>query len=301
MQVKDIMTHAVEVVSAGTTLDEAAERMRALDIGVLPVQDGDEVVGVITDRDMTVRAIARGLDPKTAVVGEVMTPDVVFCFDNQTVEEAATKMAASQIRRLVVLNRAKRLVGIVSLDDVATGADDPKLVGETLERASARPDRMRREYQRILLALDGSRFAERVLPCLEPLAQKFGSTVTLLRALTPVRAPVTPDASAGAVSEGWPAADEDVVTDEMRRDAASYLTDVRRRLQARGLTVESESPEGPASDAILRRARQLGVDLIAITTHGRAGVDRMLLGSVAEDVLRRAPCPVLLVRVQEGR
>jgi CBS domain-containing protein len=76
MQVKDIMTHTVEVVSPGTTLDEAAERMRALDIGVLLVQDGDEVAGVIADRDMTVRAIARGLDPKKAVVGEVMPSSV---------------------------------------------------------------------------------------------------------------------------------------------------------------------------------------------------------------------------------
>jgi CBS domain-containing protein len=85
MQVKDIMTEAVEVVAPGMALAEAAERMRALDIGMMPVQDGDEVVGVITDRDMAMRAIARGLDPNTATVGEVMTPEIVFCYEDQSV------------------------------------------------------------------------------------------------------------------------------------------------------------------------------------------------------------------------
>jgi nucleotide-binding universal stress UspA family protein len=86
---------------------------------------------------------------------------------------------------------------------------------------------------------------------------------------------------------------------EIRSEAINYLLDVQQRLEAHGLTVEWESPEGLASEVILRRARQLGVDLIAVTTHGRTGVDRMLLGSVAEEVLRRAPCPVLLTRVQQ--
>jgi nucleotide-binding universal stress UspA family protein len=154
-------------------------------------------------------------------------------------------------------------------------------------------------YCRILVALDGSPFAERVLPRVEPLAQKFGSTVTLIQAITPVQAPQMAELSSGVVSVEAPRGTWSI-TDEMRAHADSYLASVRKRLEARGLSVETECPEGEPSSVILHRACQLRADLIAITTHGRSGVDRMLFGSVAEDVLRRAPCPVLLVRVQDG-
>lgn len=304
MQVKDIMTRTVEVINLDATLDMAGERMRALDIGVLPVEDGDELVGVITDRDMAVRAISHGLDPKTASVREVMTPDVVSCFEDQSLEEAAAVMAAYRIRRLVVLNRAKRLVGIISLDDVAAGAESPALAGETLVRTSSRSDRTH-GYRRILVALDGSKFAERVLPCIEPLAEQFGSMVTLIQVIgsaeAPLRAqPVMAETAAADAGDAWPGADASSVLEEKRAYADNYLTSVSKRLEARGLRVQFECPEGEASEVILRRARQLGADLIAISTQGRTGVDRMLFGSVAEEVLRRAPCPVLLVRVYDG-
>jgi predicted GH43/DUF377 family glycosyl hydrolase/nucleotide-binding universal stress UspA family protein len=155
-------------------------------------------------------------------------------------------------------------------------------------------------FQRILVALDGSKFAERVLPSIETLAQEFGSTVTLIQAVTPIEEPIPTEVEQGVVSEDWQMSKAGPITDEMRAHAESYLTGMRKALEARGLTVETDCPEGEASEAILRRARQLGADLIAITTHGRTGVDRMLFGSVAEEVLRRAPCPVLLIRVTDG-
>jgi nucleotide-binding universal stress UspA family protein/CBS domain-containing protein len=296
MQVKDVMTRTVEVVERQTVLSRAAQRMHALDIGMLPVMDGETVVGVITDRDMTVRALARGLDVNAAVVGEVMTREVVHCFDDQTVDTAAAIMGVYRIRRLVVLDRAQRLVGVVSLDDVATGVRDPTLAGETLKRASARPDRLRHGCQRILVTLDGSKFAERVLPSVELLAEKLGATVTLLQVLAPVQLPLQVEVYAGGAG---PERSTSSSPDEARGDAVRYLTSVQTALQARGVTAECETVEGPASEVIVRRARQLGADLIAITTHGRTGVDRMVFGSVAEDVLRQTPCPVLLVRVHE--
>jgi CBS domain-containing protein len=109
----------------------------------MPVCDHDRLAGVVTDRDITVRAVAEGRDPTTCPVGEVMTPDVVYCFEEQDVKDAADSMAARQIRRLLVLNRDKRLVGIVSLGDLAVEAGDRKQAGQVLEKVSepAQPNR----------------------------------------------------------------------------------------------------------------------------------------------------------------
>jgi len=136
MLVKDVMTKGVECVSPSTSLKEAAERMKNMDIGPLPVCENDRLVGMITDRDITVRATAEALPPMLGQVRDVMTPDVVSCFEDQDVEEAARLMKENQIRRLVVLNRDKRLVGIVSLGDLAVETGDEKLAGETLEQVS---------------------------------------------------------------------------------------------------------------------------------------------------------------------
>jgi beta-1,2-mannobiose phosphorylase / 1,2-beta-oligomannan phosphorylase len=295
MQVKDSMTTSVEVVTPDTALAEAANRMQSVDVGVLPVQDDGVIVGVVTDRDMTVRAIAQGLDTRTATVADVMTRRVHTCFEDETLEEAADTMARYQVRRLVVLDRGHRLVGVISLDDVAAGASNPGLAGKILERTAFRPARGR--YDRILVALDGSQLAERVLPTVEPLAQKFGSRLILLRALPPAEAPVQAAVAAGAMSSGGQTTAQAGVGEAVRQEAASYLATVQQRLEATGLNVQIECSEGLASDLILRRATELDADLIALTTHGRTGLDRLLLGSVAEDVIRRTPCPVHLVRV----
>lgn len=136
MQLKDIMTRDVEVVSPETSLQAAAEKMRALDVGPLPVCDGDRLVGMVTDRDLTVRATAEGLDPHTTRVADVMTDEVVYAFEDQDVREAAQMLRDKQIRRLVVVNRDKQLVGIVALADLAVDAGDTKQSGETLEGIS---------------------------------------------------------------------------------------------------------------------------------------------------------------------
>jgi CBS domain-containing protein len=114
--------------------------MKTLDVGPIPVCDGDRIQGMLTDRDITIRATAEGRDPNTTRVREVMTPDVVYCFEDQDVREAAHVMEERQIRRLIVLNRDKRLVGIVSLGDLATQTDDEELdsseLSETLSGVS---------------------------------------------------------------------------------------------------------------------------------------------------------------------
>lgn len=143
MQIADIMTRKVEVVHPDSTLQEAAEKMRTLDVGMMPVCDGERLVGMLTDRDITVRATAEGYDPTKTKVRETMTPEVTYCFEDQTVQEAAKLMEEKQIRRLPILSRDKRLIGIVSLGDLAVDTGKDKLVGQTLSEISepARPKR----------------------------------------------------------------------------------------------------------------------------------------------------------------
>jgi CBS domain-containing protein len=111
--------------------------MKDLDMGPLPVcGDNDRLVGMVTDRDITVRAVAEARDPRTTTVQDVMTPDVVYCFEDQDVREAAKLMQEHQVRRLVVLTRDKRLAGIVSLGDLAVETGDERLAGKTVEQVS---------------------------------------------------------------------------------------------------------------------------------------------------------------------
>jgi CBS domain-containing protein len=140
MLVSDVMTGATECTYPDASLQEAAERMKELDVGSLPVCEKDGLVGMVTDRDITVRAIAEGLDPWTGRVRDVMTPGVIYCFEDQEVQEAARLMKENQVRRLIVLNRDKRLVGIVSLGDLAVETGHEQLAGQTLE-ALVDPDR----------------------------------------------------------------------------------------------------------------------------------------------------------------
>ncbi len=135
MQIRDVMTRNVEVVQPIATLRETAERMRLLNVGALPVCQGDRLLGILTDRDITVRASAEGRDPREVRAIDVMTPNVVCCYEDQDIKEAALLMQEQRIRRLPVLNDARKLVGMVSLADLATGAD-AKLAAKTLERVS---------------------------------------------------------------------------------------------------------------------------------------------------------------------
>jgi len=136
MQVKEIMTPKPECVSPEDSLQDAARKMRNLDVGPLPVCDNDRLAGMITDRDIVINAVAEGRNPQTTKVREAMTGDVIYCFDDQDTEEAARTMEERQVRRLVVLNRDKRMVGIVSLGDLATGTGDKRKSGEVLQGVS---------------------------------------------------------------------------------------------------------------------------------------------------------------------
>jgi CBS domain-containing protein len=136
MQLKGIMTPNPECISPEESLQKAAQRMRDLDVGPLPICENDRLAGMLTDRDITVRAVAEGRDPKTTKVRDVMTPDIVYCFEDQDVSEAANLMRERQIRRLLVLNRNKRLVGLVSLGDLAVETGDKGTAGAVLQDVS---------------------------------------------------------------------------------------------------------------------------------------------------------------------
>jgi CBS domain-containing protein len=118
MKVSECMTREVKVVSPDQTIREAAEMMADIDAGALPVGENDRLVGMITDRDIAVRAVARGktLD---CTIREVMTGEVLYCYEDQELDEVAKNMGDKKVRRLPVISREKRLVGIVSLGDVA--------------------------------------------------------------------------------------------------------------------------------------------------------------------------------------
>jgi nucleotide-binding universal stress UspA family protein len=156
-------------------------------------------------------------------------------------------------------------------------------------------------YEHLLVALDGSDAAEEVLPHVEALAEKFGSTVTLLRAVVSVETLLAETASSGpAVGDVAPPVDPTPILEAEESSATSYLGALERRLRARGIEVRVEHPEGDAKDVIVERAKELKVSLVLMTTHGRSGLGRIVFGSTAEAVLRHAPCPVLVVRIHEG-
>ena len=136
MQLKDVMTRMVEITRPDAMLRDAASKMRLLDIGPLPVCEGARVVGILTDRDITIRATAEGLDPRTTAVADVMTKDVYFCYEDQDVEEAAKLMSDLQVRRLLVFDRDSNLAGIVSLGDIVTDTGDEKMAGRILHKVS---------------------------------------------------------------------------------------------------------------------------------------------------------------------
>ena len=139
MMIKDVMTTDVEVIDADATVPNGALKMRELDVGALPVCDGGKLAGLITDRDIAIRLVAEGRDPSRTKVRDIMTPDVTYCFEDQSVEEASAIMEAHQIRRLPILDRSKQLIGMLSLGDLAVrtaGTEDEELAEEALQGIS---------------------------------------------------------------------------------------------------------------------------------------------------------------------
>ena len=132
MNIQQIMTRNVECAEPTLPIAKAAEKMREVDIGFLPICDNDKLVGTVTDRDITVRSVAQGRDPRLAPVSEVMSPQVFYCYEDDDVEHVAHYMQEKEVRRIVILNREKRLVGVVSLGDIARASGEKQLAGETL-------------------------------------------------------------------------------------------------------------------------------------------------------------------------
>lgn len=135
MLVSEAMSRDVKTVAPDTTIREAAWLMGECDIGALPVSDGSRLAGMVTDRDIAVRAVAIGRGPD-ALVSDVMTLDVLYCHEDEDIGHVATNMADKQVRRLPVVNADKRLVGIISLADIADAQSDE--AGEALEGITRR-------------------------------------------------------------------------------------------------------------------------------------------------------------------
>lgn len=132
-KIKEIMTLAPECINSKSTISEAAIKMKKINAGFLPVCEKDKIIGVVTDRDIVIKGIAIGKD-LSSNIKEVMTFKLIYCFEDASLDEAVNKMENEHIRRIVVLDRNKKLTGILSLDDIAVRAGSRSLAGEILER-----------------------------------------------------------------------------------------------------------------------------------------------------------------------
>lgn len=138
----DVMTRGVRALSPADTLQLAAQAMEELAVGAVPICDGQRLVGMVTDRDLTVRGMAQGLDAQGTPLSQVMSDEVRWCYADQSVEEAARIMRDAQVRRLPVVDRDKRLVGMLSLGDVAVKSASHQAVGALQDISQpAEPDR----------------------------------------------------------------------------------------------------------------------------------------------------------------
>jgi len=136
MRISEIMTPNFEMIDSTSTLIDAARKMKAFNVGFLPVQEGNNLIGVITDRDIVVRALAEGRDLGSTQVKDIISSDVVYCFEDDSVEEAVRLMEENQVRRLIVCRSDRTPVGIVSLGDLAVRSGQEELYGEALEQIS---------------------------------------------------------------------------------------------------------------------------------------------------------------------
>ncbi len=136
IQAKDIMSKKPECLSPNATLQAAAEKMRAHDYGFIPIGEKDRLIGVVTDRDIVIRAVAQGKDSDKTKLKDVMTKGIYYCFENDSIETVVQMMEKLQIRRLVVLNEAKRMTGVISLGDIVTKCKNSKLSGELADAVS---------------------------------------------------------------------------------------------------------------------------------------------------------------------
>src|SRR5690242_13213562 len=118
MQVREIMTTNVECIQPDITIQDAAKKMKTMDVGFLPICENDRLIGTVTDRDIVVRGVAAGQDCSTKA-RNIMSKDVFFCFENDSVEDCAERMKEKEVKRMLVLTQDKRLVGVVSIGDLS--------------------------------------------------------------------------------------------------------------------------------------------------------------------------------------
>ena len=135
MNIQDVMTNEVSYVTPDTPILEIARKMRDGDIGATPVVENERLAGMVTDRDIVVRVIAEGGDVRTKTARDAMSPGILYCYADDTVEAVLDNMGDQQIRRLPVVDRDKRLVGVVSLGDLAMSGKK-KAAGEALQEIS---------------------------------------------------------------------------------------------------------------------------------------------------------------------
>lgn len=135
MKAKEVMSTNPEYFSPDDTLKKAAEIMRDNDFGFLPIGENDRLIGAVTDRDIVIRAVADGKNPNTTL-REVMTDKIQYCFESDPIEDVAKKMGDLQLRRMVVLNKDKRIAGIISLGDIATKTHNEQLSGQVTTAVS---------------------------------------------------------------------------------------------------------------------------------------------------------------------
>ena len=135
-QIKDVMSNNFKFMAPDSPVSQVAEQMRDMDCGFMPLAENDKMIGMITDRDITIRAVAEGKNPADVKAREIMTAKTYYCYDDQDVEEVCNNMGEIQVRRLPVVNRDKRLVGIVSMGDLAQSASRPN-VGQTQQQITA--------------------------------------------------------------------------------------------------------------------------------------------------------------------
>ncbi|NBC19708.1 MAG: CBS domain-containing protein [Alphaproteobacteria bacterium] len=131
MQVKSVMSQSADWLEPSLHIREAARRMRDEDIGILPIGEDDQLVGMVTDRDLVIRALPDGKDVEAMTVRDAMTDKILYCYEDEDVAEVAENMGRNQVRRLPVLNRDKRLVGMVTIGDIARQGEDEE-AGEAL-------------------------------------------------------------------------------------------------------------------------------------------------------------------------
>lgn len=134
MQVKEVMSKKPTFLPPTSNLKEAAEKMQQLDCGFIPVGENDKLIGTVTDRDIILRATAKGKDPSKTPLRDVMSKHVEWCFENDDLDKATKHMEEKQIHRLIVLNDKKRMTGILSLGDIARKSHDDELCAEAVER-----------------------------------------------------------------------------------------------------------------------------------------------------------------------